>query len=390
MNNAILAAFMRRSRLQSILIFISVLLISNNAYPQMKILKKLFSNEPDTTRSSSFLPLPVIGYSQETGAEIGIVSLYSFYTDKQDTLTRSSKITEVATFTTKKQSNFQLKSDIWSAQNKYHHTSEFRYKNFPFSFYGLGNKTMAVNEDPITQKFFRLNAGIEKRFGRTKYSGLTAGYESFKFTDKEAGGIFSTDPSITDRDGGRVLFLSLSQIIDSRNTNTYTTMGTYLKLNYSFAPDLFGGDNFTGRLLKVDLRSFRSLSSKATIGINGIYQSLRGANTPFYLLPQLGNDEIMRGYYTGRYREETLFALQAEIRLRFHPRFGVVGFAGSGTVFARGDFDFSDLKPDIGGGFRYFFDVERGLSIRLDYGIGEKRPGEERQSGFYLTLGESF
>lgn len=386
----IIFAFMSRPQLKKSIIFILLLLISSTGYAQLKLIKKLLSNEPDTTRSSSFLPVPGVGYSQETGIEIGVVSLYSFYTDRRDTSTRTSRITGVATFTTKKQSNFQLKSDIWSAQNKYHYTSEFRYKNFPFNFYGIGNKTLEANEDPITQKFFRLNAGIEKRFGSTKYTGLTAGYESFKFYDKEAGGIFSSDPSIIDKDGGRVLFLGLSQIIDSRNSNTYTTKGTYLKLHYSYAPGLFGGDNFEGSLLKIDLRSFKSLNSKTTIGINGIYQSLRGADTPFYLLPQMGNDEIMRGYYTGRYRDENLFALQAEIRLRFHPRFGVVGFAGTGTVFGSGDFNILGLKPDIGAGFRYFFDIERGLSIRMDYGIGEKRPGEKRQSGFYLSLGESF
>lgn len=390
MNNAILAAFMNRSLLRDIITFITMLLISNNGFAQPKLIKKLFSNEKDTTRSSSFLPLPVVGYSQETGAEIGIVSLYSFYTERRDTITRSSRITGVATFTTKKQSNFQLKTDIWLPQNKYHYTSEFRYKNFPFNFYGTGNKTLEADEDHIIQKLFRLSAGIEKKFGRTKYTGLNAGYESYKFSAKDAAGIFTTNQSIYDKDGGKVLFIGLSQIIDSRNSNTYTTKGTYLKLNYSYAPGIFGGNNFEGSLTKLDFRTFKRLNSKAVLGINGNYQTLRGAHSPFYLLPQFGNDEMMRGYYTGRYRDENLLALQAEIRLRFNPRFGLVGFAGTGTVYGTGDFNFGNLKPSFGGGFRYFFDIERGLSVRMDYGIGEKRPREKRQSGFYLSLGESF
>jgi hypothetical protein len=44
----------------------------------------------------------------------------------------------------------------------------------------------------------------------------------------------------------------------------------------------------------------------------------------------------------------------------------------------------------VGAGLRYFYDVERGLSVRADYAVGEKRPGEKRQSGFYLSLGEAF
>ncbi len=380
---------MKEFRLKHILTFLFLIMMSSNAIAQLKFIKKLISADSDTTRSSSFLPLPVIGYSQETGAEIGVVSLYSFYTGK-DTLTRSSRITGVATITTRKQSNFQVKSDIWSPENKYHYISELRYKNFPFNFYGIGNQTLEINKDPLIQKFFRLNAGIEKKFGETKYTGLTAGFEKFDFNDKVAGGIYSTNPSLNGRDGGKVLFLGLSQIVDSRNSNTYTTKGSYLKLHYSYAPRLFGAENFEGSLFKIDMRSFKGLSNKTTLGFHGIYHSLRGANTPFYLLPQMGNDEMMRGYYTGRYRDENLVALQSELRLRFHPRLGMTAFAGTATVFGSGDFNISHLKPNLGAGVRYFFDVERGLSIRMDYGLGEKRPGELRQGGFYLSLGESF
>jgi hypothetical protein len=381
---------MNKALLRKLQVITLLILLSSNGFSQMKLIKKLFSSDADTGRSSSFLPLPVLGYSQETGVEIGGLSLYSFYTDRKDTLTRTSRITGLATFTAKKQTNFQLKSDIWSPQNKYHYTGEIRLKNFPFNFYGIGNSTLELNEDPITQKLFKLNGGIEKRFGKTRYTGLNIAFESYQFSDKATGGIFSTDPSIFDKDGGKVLYIGFTQIIDSRNSNTYTTKGTFARMNYSYAPDIFGGDNFSGSLFKIDLRNFQAVSKKATFALNAHYQSLNGENTPFYLLPQLGSDEMMRGYYTGRYRDENLLALQSEIRLRFHPRFGIVGFAGTGTVFTRREFSLKDFKPNLGGGFRYFFDIERGLSVRMDYGIGEKNPGEKRQSGFYLSLGESF
>ena len=367
-----------------------LLIISNSGYAQPKFIKKLFSNAADTTRSSSFLALPVLGYAQETGLEFGAVSLYSFYTDRKDTLTRASRLTGVATFTTKSQSNFQLKSDIWSPGNTYHYTTELRYKNFPFNFYGTGNSTFEANEDRITQKLFRMNAGAEKRIGTITYTGLNVNFDSYRFTDKAAGGIYGTDPSLRDRDGGKVLFFGISQIIDNRNSNTYTTKGSYLKLNYSYAPAVFGGENFDGGMFEADLRSFKSLGGKLVAGINGLYQTVGNGGTPFYLLPQLGNDEMMRGYYTGRYRDENLIALQAELRLRLNPRFGFVGFAGTGTVYGHGEFRIDDLKPSMGAGFRYFFDIEKGLSVRMDYALAEKRPGEARQKGFYLSLGESF
>jgi len=38
----------------------------------------------------------------------------------------------------------------------------------------------------------------------------------------------------------------------------------------------------------------------------------------------------------------------------------------------------------------YFFDTAKGLSVRLDYGVGEKKANEKRQSGFYISLAEAF
>ena len=104
---------MNKDLLRKLPVLTLLLLLSSNGFSQMKLIKKLFSSDVDTGRSGSFLPLPVIGYSQETGVEFGALSLYSFYTDSKDTLTRASRITGIATFTTKKQTNFILKSDIW-------------------------------------------------------------------------------------------------------------------------------------------------------------------------------------------------------------------------------------------------------------------------------------
>lgn len=381
---------MNKELLKKLFTLSLLILISGNSFSQMKLIKKLLSNEADTSRSSSFLPLPAFGYSQETGAELGVASLYSFYADRKDSLIRTSRITGIATFTTKKQSSFVLKSDIWTPGNRYHITSEIRYRNFPFNFYGIGNSTFELNEDPITQKLFRLNAGIEKKLGKISYTGISTAYESYRFTDKIAGGIFSTNPAILDKDGGRVLFLGITQIIDNRNTNTYTTKGSFLKFNYSYAPNFFGGDHFSGSLIKLDLRNFQSLSKKTTLGLNAHYQTISGNSTPFYLLPQLGSDEMMRGYYAGRFRDQNLLALQSEIRLRLNPRFGLVAFAAVGNVYANGQMKLIQFKPAIGGGFRYFYDIERGLSVRMDYAIGEQNPGEKRQSGLYLSLGEAF
>jgi outer membrane protein assembly factor BamA len=131
------------------------------------------------------------------------------------------------------------------------------------------------------------------------------------------------------------------------------------------------------------------MAPKWVLGFDVQEQSLVGGQSPFYLLPALGSDEMMRGYYDGRYRDRNYLAGQTELRYRVSKRFGLDGFAATGEVFHT-SFDTHNLLPDYGGGIRYFFDVQKGLTIRMDYGVGEKRPSESREQGLYIALGEAF
>lgn len=376
-------------RKYSLLLCACLILAGFHSRAQRKLIEKFLSEHSDTTRNTSIIVLPAAAYAQETGLEFGGLSIASFYMDKNDTLTRTSTINTILTFTTKKQSNFAFKPDIWTSGNRYHYSAILRYKNFPFNFYGVGDETQLANEDKITQKLFVLTAEAEKLISRRIYVGINGGYEHYKYKDKEPGGVYEQS-DLTSRDGGSVLFAGLSFIFDSRNTNTYTTKGSYIKLSGSYAPGIAGADDFKGGLFNADLRHFMSFTPKLTGGINLTYQGIQGTRLPFFLLPQLGNDQVMRGYYTGRYRDQNLLTGHVEIRYRFMTRFGIAGFTGTGTVFRNNEFSWNKLKPNYGGGLRYFAVPSRGLTMRADYAVGEKRPGEKRQSGFYLALAEAF
>jgi hypothetical protein len=152
---------------------------------------------------------------------------------------------------------------------------------------------------------------------------------------------------------------------------------------------VFGNNSYQGGFFNIEYSQFFSLNRHFVLGINIQEQSLIGGRSPFYLLPQMGNDELMRGYYGGRYRDRNLLVGQTELRYRIGERFGLVGFIGTGQVFNK-TFSFSEFKPNYGGGVRYFFDIEKGLSVRLDYGFGHQVTGEKRQGGFYIGLGQAF
>ena len=346
--------------------------------------KMLF--EKDSTRSASFFLLPVLSSAPETGLELGASALYSFYTDTSR-ITRVSNLFAYGTFTTEGQQRFSISSSYWMPQNRYHYTASISYINFPFNFYGIGNDTRKANEQRISEKRFKLNFSGEKRFGNL-YLGLVAGGYDYKYQIDNTGKPFEAELTPQERNGGSGLYVGPSVTFDNRNNNTYTTKGIHVNGYVNVMHGLYSDNSYKGSFINVEYTQFFILHKKLVLAFDIQEQSLLGSQNPFYLLPELGNDEMMRGYYNGRYRDKNMLAGQAELRYRLSDRIGLDGFAGTGTVFKR--FNINHLKPNYGGGLRYFFDTEKGLTMRVDYGFGEKPAGEKRQQGFYLSLGEAF
>jgi hypothetical protein len=345
--------------------------------------------EKDSSKKASFVLLPVLSSAPETGLELGGSALYSFYTDTISPNTRISNIFAYGTLTTKGQSRINLSTNYWLPQNKYHYTASIGYINFPFDFYGVGNNTHKSDADRLGQKRVRLTFTGEKKLGNNIYVGLVAGGYDYRFNDVNITGIFATDPAIEGRHGGAFLYAGPSLVFDNRNNNTYTTKGIHITSYLNLMKGVFSNNSYSGGLFNLEYAQYFKLDKHFVLAFDVQEQSLTGSQSPFYLLPALGSDEMMRGYYNGRFRDRNLLAGQTELRYRLSDRIGVVGFLGTGQVFNK-TFSLNEFKPNYGGGLRYFFDTEKGLSIRVDYGVGEKRPGESRQSGVYIGLGEAF
>ena len=343
----------------------------------------------DTSKHSSFIYLPILTSAPETGIEIGGAGLYSFYTDTLHRDTRVSSIYGYTTITTKGQNRISLNTSYWTAGNKLHYTAYIGFINYPSDFYGIGNNTHKGDKDHVGEKRSKATFGLEKSFGSNFYVGFVSGAVKFNFTNYNIWGIFHTDPLVENRDGGSFVYIGPSLNYDTRNNNTYTTKGMFITAYFNAMHGLFDNNSYTGGFFNIEYTQFFSLNKKLVLGFDIQEQTLTGSRSPFYLLPTLGSDEMMRGYYSGRYRDRNYIAGQTELRYRINPRFGVAGFVGTGEVFHT-TFSMGQLKSDYGGGLRYFFDIEKGLSVRFDYGVGQKPAGEKREGGFYIGLGQAF
>lgn len=352
-----------------------------------KFTKKLFSTSPDSSKSNSFIALPAVGYAQETGFEYGLAATYDFYLGKKDRNSKTSNINIVGTMTTKKQKKINLTTDIWTKNNEYHILTDIRFRDWPANFYGIGNDTWQIDEDYLDQTLGRVKIDVEKKIAPKLYLGANINYDTYKFRDYEPGGIFETS-DINGKLGGEFIAFGVSSLYDTRDVTVYSSRGFYGRLKYAYAPNIFGKDNFVGSQTEVEVKGYYPIHQKVIVAAQGIYRGTYGKNTPFYVLRDFGGDMTMRGYYLGRFKDKNYVATQAELRYRFHPRLGVVGFLGTGTTFSKAQS--ARFVPSYGFGGRYFFSLEHRSSVRLDYAFGEKRPGEQRQSGVYLSISEAF
>jgi hypothetical protein len=377
------------------LLFIVLLSTCQPLFAQESFARKFFRKmylDKDSTKKSNFVVVPALASSPETGFEFGGASLFSFYTDTvRHSITRVSNIYGYASLTTKGQEKVSLNASYWEPQNTWHYTANISFYNFPFDFYGIGNNTKKANEELIDEKRTRVIVTAQRLIAKYFYAGFNAGgFKYYYYSGTQNQNVmFKNDPAIQNQSGGSNLTAGPVLTFDSRNNNTYTTKGIIINTYLNLTQGVYSNSGYAGGFFNLDYSQFFLLQKKLVLGLDIKEQSLIGGASPFYLLPQLGNDALMRGYYTGRYRDRNLIAGQTELRYRFSERFGVVGFLGTGEV-ANNAFSASQLKPNYGGGLRYFFDIEKGLSIRADYGFGEKPAGESREQGFYIALGEAF
>jgi len=357
-----------------------------------RFIKRMYFDK-DSTRKSSFVVLPILTSAPETGFEIGGAGLYSFYTDTDTVRAHGTKVSDIypyASITTKGQTHFSVSTSYWTPKNLANYTGAISYINYPFNFYGIGNNTRKADAEDADEKRFKLNLGANWLVAKNLYVGLVGGGYDYTYKNIDlSNNHFFGEPLVEDISGGGGVLLGPSLLFDSRDNNTYSTRGAIITAYFNGMHGIASNSGYIGGFLNVEYSQFFSLSKKLVFGIDIQEQSLTGGLSPFYLLPALGSDEMMRGYYNGRYRDRNFIAGQTELRYRISDRIGIVGFLGTGEV-AHKMFSINTLKPDYGGGVRYFFDTEKGLSIRADYGVGEKVPGEARQSGFYIGLGQAF
>ncbi len=191
-------------------------------------------------------------------------------------------------------------------------------------------------------------------------------------------------PKIENTPQGPSVFSSGASVAlnwDDRDFVPNPRRGQYANFRYThYAPGLGSDTRFEE--FQLHYSHYHALSEKSVLAWEADGAFTQG-EVPWSMMPLLGSDERMRGYYQGRYRDKNVFSSQLEYRRQLTWRHGIVAWAGAGTMGpSLSSLNNGRWLPSAGVGYRFEFKPR--VNVRLDYGIGKG------SSGFYFQVGEAF
>jgi outer membrane protein assembly factor BamA len=210
--------------------------------------------------------------------------------------------------------------------------------------------------------------------------GVSLGTSSI--TEVEPGELLATG-LVPGSGGGQVLGAGFTARYDTRNNVSYPVRGVFHQLSWRLYDAVLGAD-YSLNTTSLDLRGYLPLGDRRVLALRALGVA-NGGTVPFQVMPALGGDQLMRGYFGGRFRERQLVAGQAEFRTYVWKRLGLAAFGAVGQVardldgLGMGRFHYS-----YGAGLRILLIKQEQMNLRMDFGFGED------QSGFYLGFAEVF
>lgn len=340
----------------------------------MLLARSVFCQDSLKARKVKILPVPAFGYSPETRSYIGAVALFTFDLYK-DSVTRISNAKVEFNYTQNKQLILETAWNYFFKQEKWFTKGQFHYSKFPDLYYGIGSQTPNSDKLVFNSNRIIMEAFVLKKIGAKLFTGLNAKYINYSNLNSD-----SSRVNFPELVGTSTFGLGYSLIKDTRNSLLTPTKGTYINCNTSYN---FSNTNYLE--LMVDVRYYKTWKEKFTFS-NRWVNDFNFGTPPFYDYAILGGDKFVRGYYYGRYRDNNLSSLQSEFRFPVVWRIGLSTFGGLSTIYSKTNgLKFSNVKTNYGIGLRFLVDKKDRTNLRLDYALGN-----DNNSGFYISFGESF
>jgi outer membrane protein assembly factor BamA len=366
-----------------------LLMLCAGAADAQNIFNRYFNkllNDTSDISNPQFLVYPTLAYAPETSWEIGLSSLYVFYTGR-DTSNRLSEINGFTFFTLENQYGLWFDHAIYSNQNKWFFLGRLRFQSFPLKYYGIGMGTPSQYQALVDANQIMIKERVLREIRPNLYTGLEFDFQRL--------GDVSFIPSSGNENltlpigaaGSTNFGIGVGIVYDNRHNVLNVRKGFFSEWAAIQYMPQFSTHSFTTFI--ADTRYFRPVGKNNVLAAQFLGQ-LTAGEPPFNQLSLLGGDNMMRGYYYGRFRDRHQLATQVEFRmlplpLGFTERIGAAFFAGASTVFP--DFSQASIHKVVwsaGGGLRFLLFPKKDIYTRLDMAFTQEG------SGFYIFIGEAF
>ena len=329
--------------------------------------------------------LPLIYYTPDIRWAGGVAGIYYFKLPAKkasEKETRVSNIQFLTDYTQNKQLDVWGQWNIFTRNEDYLLKGEFRYRDFPDRFYGIGNNSNINQVEKYEYSLLSFKSLFLKQVKPALFLGFDYHLEKqfgFKYTPQAS----LESGQIAGSRGGVQSAVGLVSLYDNRDNVINAYKGNLFELSsYFYLPAI--GSTYRFTYINSLYQKYWQIKPKHIIALQARGRYGFG-EVPFLDLSTLGNDDLLRGYPKNRFRDINFIGSQLEYRFPLFWRLGMVAFVGAGDVYRNtSDLSFQNIKYSLGTGIRFAVNPAERLNLRLDYGLG-------KDGGFfYFIVGESF
>lgn len=361
---------------------------------------KVDSTQIAYRHKNSFLIAPLLSSTPETSWAFAVASAYIFKTDRKDSTLRTSTLPMGITYTVNNQILIACAGNIIMPKERYTIRWESTFSNFPDKFWGIGNNVTDDNGKFERYSFTQLYLSPQIHIKVSKKIGHLIGFgwdfqnvfkveygHKYKLNENilpaDSTSLFEKY-NVAGRDPYLISGLSLYYSYDNRPHAYCPDRGALFRIRFTPYSKLTGSD-YNFQVVEIDFRKFFKISGKHVLAFQGYTWNAFG-DVPYRSNYPMGNYGIMRGYYSGRYRDRKFFGAQVEYRFPLFWRLSGVAFAGMGQVAHElNDYKLSEFKHSIGTGIRFALVRREKLNLRFDMAWGNNNTFNT-----YIILAESF
>lgn len=363
------------------LLFLLVMLASS---AEAQLWRKL---HPDSILQMDlrFLPAPIVYRTPETSWGFGLSTSYYFNTaaTEQRANTRSSNIQLQAVRTLRQQSIAQLVSEVFTPDERYYLRFYLGYRDYLDRFYGIGAATAESQREDYRFESWVSATNVLYNVGKNNFVGIHLRSQSMFQLRTDSLGALATG-NVAGSRGSKVFGLGPEWRLDARDNPFAPAKGHFVNVYGRFHP-AWGADYFNYAVFRADARLYKPIGRENVFAARLVYHQTFG-QAPFRELAMVGGDNGLRGYFLGRYRDQSLFEIHGEYRFALWKIVRGALFTGIGQLGEHpGDYFNTFWKGSYGGGIRILANKKERITLRIDY--GRTLTG---QSALYIEFNEAF